>query len=190
MRRAVSLRTEIIHAGEINGQIVRYCMPPQEDPDMPWVVFDDLAKVAGSSRAERRRLSDITARSWGDEARTVHVRTGRQLIISSGVAKDFMFGLYERGLFGQDVLNECGHAESEAQDALFNRLNLSIEERLRRVFKSHLGSVPTFEVKDDVVHMDRAEIERLTGLSGAALDASMAGFPDHAWPRAISLQVH
>ena len=167
------MRAEVIHTGAVNGQGVRYCMPPTEGPDLPWVVFDDLAKAAGFPRNSRRRKAAITARHWPTESKRARVNGVDELIVNREVAKVFMFGLLEQQFTTQEVLLDCAQAETGAVDLMFKRLGLPPEDQVRWHFQVLAGGVPGFELDGENITVNLADMERLTGLSAAALDDAM-----------------
>lgn len=168
------MRAEVIHTGAVNGQGVRYCMPPTEGPDLPWVVFDDLAKAAGFPRNSRRRKAAITARHWPTESKRARVNGVDELIVNREVAKVFMFGLLEQQFTTQEVLNDCAQAEAGAAELMFKRLDLPQEEQIRWHFQAMAGGVPDFELDGDTITVNLSDMERLTGIPAATLSAGLS----------------
>lgn len=180
------MRADVIHTGAVNGQGVRYCMPPTEGPDLPWVVFDDLAKAAGVPRKSRRRHADITARHWPSESKRARVNGVNELIANREVAKAFMFGLMEQQLTTQEVLNDCAQAEAGAAELMFKRLNLPQEERILWHFQVLAGGVPEFELDGDTINVNLSDMERLTGIEAATLGDAMFAATSTPGPRLVA----
>lgn len=167
------MRAEVLHTAAINGRGVRYVMPLTDGPDMPWVVFDDLASAAGVPRKSRRRHAEITARHWPAESQRVRIDGAKELVVNREVAKAFMFELMEHGFTTQEVLNDCAHAEGGATELMFKRLNLPAEEQIRWQFQTLAGGVPKFALDGENITVNLADMERLTGIPAETLSDTM-----------------
>lgn len=76
-----------VHVGTINGHLVRFFKATSGRPEMPWHVFEDLAKAVGFEPDLRRQFLQVTQAEYKGEMQTLATSGGLVVIAPHYVAQ-------------------------------------------------------------------------------------------------------
>lgn len=117
----MSLQTTL-HTADVNGKPVRFFRSPQQGPDFPWHVADDLFLALGFPRPVRKEFQRRLKADHADDVRTVATSDG---IVT--IAPHYM----AQGAIGAGIDIGCTPTTAEASYARAGVvcLNLILAER-------------------------------------------------------------
>lgn len=114
--------TSILHTADVNGKPVRFFRSPQQGPDFPWHVADDLFLALGFPRSVRKEFQRKLKADHAGQVRTVATSDG---IVT--IAPHYM----AQGAVGAGIDIGCTPLSAEASYAKAGvaALNVFFDER-------------------------------------------------------------